>query len=205
MNRESSIQLVYQLTILIHNYIHFPVIELIYRDLPTGLPSALWCLKLILLCVSSLLSTYSILSLPIQAAKMRSLKESFTYVSFRKNVCMLSKRIFQLLWHIFTTYIIMFLVMESERFVYFRQYVSGKIGEKNMETYGFIMFGSIIFLIFPLLVIFESFLAVIIFVAGESRKKGRKILSKFGSTLRIRVKMRAQLRRSNKCIPPYMP
>ena len=77
--------------------------------------------------------------------------------------------------------------MQSERFVYFREFISGKTGEKNLEAYGFVIYGSIIFLVFPFLVLLENFLAVTILVAAESRKKIQKTLSGFGKTLRISV------------------
>ena len=187
MNRGSSIQVVYQLSILIHNYLNFPAIELVYQDETPGLPTAYWIIKLALLCISSFLSAYSTLSLPIQTAEMRSLKESCSYCTFRKNFCLLSKRIFNLLFHICSTYITVFLVMQSDRFVYFREFISGKTGEKNLEAYGFVIYGSIIFLVFPFLVLLENFLAVTILVAAESQKKVQKTLSGFGKTLRIRV------------------
>ena len=187
MNREYSIQLVYQLSILLHNYLNFPVVELVYRDQRQGVPTARWSFKFTLQCISALLSAYSTLSLPISDAQMNSLKESGMYCSFLRNFCMLSERMFQLCCHICCTYITIFLVMESDRFVYFRQYISGKTGEENLESYGFVIYGSIIFSIFPLLLILENFLAVLILVAGQSRKQLRMILSKLGKILRIRV------------------
>ena len=36
MNRENSIQLVYQLSILIHNFLNYPVIELVYQNKTPG-------------------------------------------------------------------------------------------------------------------------------------------------------------------------
>ena len=187
MNRESSIQLVYQLSMLIHNLLNYPIIELVYQDLSAGVPTAQWCSTIILQCISAFLSAYSTLSLPIQTAEMQSLKERGFYRSFRINFCMLSKRIFQLIWHLCITYVTIYLVMVSDRFEYFRNFVVGKIGEANSDSYAFVIYGSIIFLVFPLLVIFENFLALSIIVAGESREKLRKILSKYGQTLRNRV------------------
>ena len=187
MNRESSIQVVYQLSILIHNYLNFPAIELVYQDKTPGLPTAYWIIKLALLCISSFLSAYSILSLPIEIAEMRSLKEYCSYCTFRKNFCLLSKWIFNLLFRICSTYITILLVIESDRFVYLREFISGKTGEKNLEAYGFVIYGSIIFLVFPFLLLLENFIAVTILIAAESRKKVQKTLSRFGKTLRIRV------------------
>ena len=187
MNRENSIQLVYQLSILLHNYLNFPAIELVYPDQRPGWPTAQWVLKLTLLCISALLSAYSTLSLPISSAEMRSLKESGIYRSFPRNFCMLSKRMFQLLFHICTTYVTIFLVMESERFSYFRQYVSGTTGEENLENYGFVLYGLIIFCVFPLILVLENFFAVAIVVVGKSRKDALTIFSRFGKTVRITV------------------
>ena len=186
MNREYSIQLVYQLTIMIHNYLNFPVIELAYQDQSPGLPTAQWSFKLSLQCISALLSAYSTLSLPITAAEMRSLKTSGIYCSFYKNFCLLSKRMFQILCHLCTIYISIFMVMESERFLYFRQFISGKIGDENLETYDFVIYGSIIFCVFPSLLILKNLLAVTCLVAGKSRNKVRTILSTFKKTIRIR-------------------
>ena len=42
---------------------------------------------------------------------------------------MLSKMMFQLLLHICITYATIFLLLESERFEYFRNFVSGRIGQ----------------------------------------------------------------------------
>ena len=77
--------------------------------------------------------------------------------------------------------------MESERFEYFRNYLSGTISEANLERYGFILYGLIIFLVFPVLGIFENVLAVIILVVGKHQQKLRTILSRFGKTLRNMV------------------
>ena len=203
MNRESAIQLVYQLTILLHNFLHFPVIELVFWDLRPGFPTVQWCLKLILQCISALLSAYSILSLPILVAEMQSLKERCVYGSFRRNFCILSKRTFQLLFHICSTYITIFLLMESDRFIYLRQYISG-ITEENLNNYGFIIYGLIIFLVFPLNLILENFFAVMILLACKSRDKVRNILTQFRKTLRIRVKGERLFKREKKrLIIPY--
>ena len=131
MNREYSIQLVYQLSLLIHNYLNFPAIELVYRSQTPGLPTAQWAIKLILHCISPLLSAYSFLSLPINAAKMCSLKELGIYYYFSREFSILAKRMFHLLFHICTTYTTIFLVMESDRFLYFRQYISGTTDDDN--------------------------------------------------------------------------
>ena len=184
MNRESSIQLVYQLSILIHNYLNYPSIELVYPALSQGLPSAQWSMKLILQCISAFLSAYSTLSLPIKSEEMNSLKKYASYCSFRRNFCILSKRMFQLLCHVCSTYITIFFLMESERFLYLRQYISGKTGGEIFESY---IYGSIIFVVFPLLVTFENFIAMMILVAGKSRKIVRQNFSRFGKALRIRV------------------
>ena len=74
--------------------------------------------------------------------------------------------------------------MESDRFEYFRNFVRGKIGEKDLKSFGFVIYGSMIFLVFPLLVAVENFFAVTILVAGESRKKVQEIFSRFRTTLR---------------------
>ena len=186
MNREYSIQLVYQLSILIHNFRNFPVIELIYGQQRPGLPTAQWLLKLILQCISALLSAYSTLSLPINAAEINSLKELGIYCSFSRNFCMLAKRMFHLSCHTCTTYAAIFLVMESDRFLYFRQYISAKSREENLENYSFVIYGSIIFIVFPLLLILNNFLTVTILLAGQTRKKVRTILSGLRNTVRIR-------------------
>ena len=193
MSRENSIQLIYQLSILIHNFLNYPVIELVYPNQMPGLSTAQWSIKMALLVISALLSSYSTLALPINATEMRSLKRSGMYSSFSRNFCILSKRMFQLLCHICSTYITIFLLMESERFVYFREYVSGKAGEDNLENFGFLIYGSIIFCIFPLLLILQNFAAVTVIVVGQSRKKARNILSRFGKTVRIRVRKLALL------------
>ena len=140
-NRENSIQLVYQLSILIHTYLNFPVIELVYEDQRQGVPTVQWSSKLTLQCISALLSAYSTLSLPVNVAEMRTLKESGVYCSFSRNCCLLSMRVFQLLWHLCTTYLTIFLVMDSERFQYLRQYISGITAERNLKNYGFIIYG----------------------------------------------------------------
>ena len=75
---------------------------------------------------------------------------------------------------------------ECERFEYFRNHISGRIGQENLENYGYVIYGSIIFLVFPLLAIFESLLAVIILVAGKSRRHVAKVFSRMKKTLRIR-------------------
>ena len=187
MSRENSIQLVYQLSILIHNFLNYPVIELVYQNKTPGVPTAQWATKLTLLCISSLLSMYSTFSLPITASKMRSLKELGLYCTIPRNLCMLSKSMFHFLCHIFTTYVSVFLLLESDRFLYLRQYISEKTGEEYYGLYGFIIYGSIIFCVFPLLLILENFLAVTIMVIGQSRNKVRTILSRFKETIRIRV------------------
>ena len=187
-NRESSIQLVYQLSILIHNYLNFPAIELVYWNHRQDAATAQWAVKLTLQCISAILSAYSTLSLPVKVAEMCLLKERCKYCSFRGHFCMLSKRMFQLLCHICSTYITIYLLMESDRFLYLRQYISGKTGEENVKIYGFVIYGSIIFLVFPLLAIMENFVAMTILVAGKRQNKVRRILARFGKTLRIRVK-----------------
>ena len=193
MNRESSIQLVYQLTMLIHKFLNFPAIELAYLDQRQGYPTARWSIVLVLQLISALSSAYSTLSLPIEAAQMRSLKTSGKSCSFWRNFCMLSKRMFQLLIHICITYITIFMVMKSDRFEYFRNFLIGKIGEKNLEGYGFVIYGSLIFMVFPLLVILENFFAVTILVAGQSRKKVQEIFSRFRRTLRTRDRITTQI------------
>ena len=193
-NRENSIQLVYQLSILIHNYLNFPVIELVYGDRQVGIPTVLWCFKLTLQCISALLSAYSTLSLPISVAEMRSVKESGTYCSVLHTFCLLSKRVFQLIFHLCTTYLVIFLVMESDRFQYLRQFILGKTGETNFEKYGFVIYGSIIFCTFPFLLILSNVLVVLILLTGESGKKLREIFSRFGKTIRIRFRSRHDIR-----------
>ena len=188
MNRESSIQLVYQLSILIHNYLNYPAIELVYPDQIQGLASAQWSMKLILQCISAFLSAYSTLSLPIRAEEMRSLKEYSSYCSFWRNFCHLSKRIFQLLCHICSTYITIFFLMESERFLYLRQYISRIDGGKLVENYAFVIYGSVIFLVFPLLVIVQNLISVTILLAGKRWSIVRQTFSRFGTALRTRVK-----------------
>ena len=169
------------------HFLKFPAIELVYQTQTPEFATTQWLIILILQCVSALLSSNTTLSLPIQAAQVNSLKERGTYCSFWRNFSMLSKRIFQLLCHISLTYITIFLIMESDRFEYFRGYVSGKIGEANLENYGFVIYGSLIFLVFPSLALFESLLAVIILVAGKSRRQVSKVFLRFQRELRIRV------------------
>ena len=187
MNRESSIQLVYQLSMLLHNFLKFPAIELAYQTKTPESATTQWLFTLILQCVSALLSANATISLPIQAAQVNSLKERGTYCSLPRSLCMLAKRMFQLSCHISVTYITIFLVMESERFEYIRIYVSGSIGEANFENYGFLIYGSIIFVVFPLLALFESLLAVLVLAAGKSRRQVAKVFSRFKKALRIRV------------------
>ena len=79
------------------------------------------------------------------------------------------------------------MVMKSDRFEYFRNFVLGKIGEKNLEGFGFVIYGSMIFLVFPLLVSLQNFFAVTIMVAGGNRKKIKEIFSRFRTTLRTWV------------------
>ena len=186
MNREASVQLVYQLSMLIHKFLNFPAIELAYQDQTQGVPTARWSIILALQCISALLSAYATLSFPIQVAETRSLKERCSYCSFWRNFCMLSKRMFQLVNHICITYITIFLVMKSDRFEYFRNVVSGTIRESNFESYSFVIYGSIIFLVFPLLVLLENLLAVTILLAGKGRKKAQEIISRFEKMLRIK-------------------
>ena len=188
MNRESSIQLVYQLTLLIHYYLKFPAIELVYFGQIKGLPSAQWISMLTLQCISALLSAYSTLSLPIQVAKMYSLKRSGTYSPFWRDFFMLSKRMFQLIFRVCVTYISMFLILEDERFEYFRSYVSGTIKGGYFENFGYVLYGSIIFMVCPFITILENLSAVTFFAAGKKRKQIREIFSRFGNTLRIRVR-----------------
>ena len=194
MNREYAIQLVYQLSILVHNYLNYPAIELVYGNEKQGVPTAKWWSKLTLQCISALLSANSTLSLPISEAEMRSLKHSGVYCSFWRNCSMLSKKMFQLLFHTCTTYITLFFVIESDRFIYFRQYISA---EQNLEKYAFVIYGSIIFCVFPLILIMENFFALAVFLAGQNRQKVQTILSGFGNTVRIRVSMVDPSRVSN--------
>ena len=81
--------------------------------------------------------------------------------------------------------------MKSDRFEYFRNFVSANICENNFENYGFVIYGSIIFLVFPLLVLLENLLAVTILLAGKSRKNAREIISRFGKMLRIKVRKKS--------------
>ena len=186
MNREYSIQLVYQLSILIHNYLNFPIIELVYGDQRPNIPTIQWSSKLTLQCISALLSAYSTLSLPILVEDMRAIKEFGIYCSFSKNCSLLFKRMFNLVCHLCTTYLTIFMVMESDRFQYLRRYISGGIADENSKNYNFVIYGCIIFFIFPFLLILANVLAVTNLLVGKTRKVIRKIVSRFGKKVRIR-------------------
>ena len=187
VNREASIQLIYQLAMLIHNFLKFPAIELVYWNEKPGVPTSKWCASLILQCLSALLSAYSTVSLPVQAAQMKSLKLRGVYCSMWKNIFILSKRMLQLINHICMTFITIFLLMKSERFEYFRTFISQGVGRQNSESLNFAIYGTIIFLVFPALVILQNIFAMTFLVAGRSWKKIRKHFSRFGTTVRTRV------------------
>ena len=60
MNREASIQLVYQLAMLIHKFLNFPAIEIAYQDQRPGVPTAQWSAILALqIMVQQLLVFYN--------------------------------------------------------------------------------------------------------------------------------------------------
>ena len=73
MTRESSIQLVLQICVLIHQFRDFPAIELIFPnyDIVQNSASILWITGLILQLVSLILSAYTTLALPIEVFTMR--------------------------------------------------------------------------------------------------------------------------------------
>ena len=187
MNREASVQLIYQLAMLIHNFLKFPAIELVYWNEKPGVPTFKWCGSLILQCISALLSAYSTVSLPVQATQMKSLKLHGVYCSIWKNLCILSKRMLQLISHICMTYITIFLLMKSERFDYLRTFISQRLGEDNSESYISFIYGTIIFCVFPFLVILQNIFALTFLVAGRSWKEIQKQFSRFGKKVRIRV------------------
>ena len=105
MTRESSIQLVFQICLTIHQFLNFPAIELIYDNPIRDLATTQWILGLILQIVSMFLSAYRTLSLPLkvncmknqiiywlfQAEEINSLQTRGAYPGFRKNVCIVLK------------------------------------------------------------------------------------------------------------------
>ena len=68
MTRESSIQLVLQICVLINQYRDFPAIELIFPnyDIVENSATILWITGLILQLLSLILSAYTTLALPIK-------------------------------------------------------------------------------------------------------------------------------------------
>ena len=123
MARETTIQIVYQTIVIIHQFIKFPTSKLIYSDsimLKNISPTTRWIFGLLVQLFSILTSAFCTLIVPKEKSEWETMRKFGKFPNHYSHCLMLLKILCFIAVQSCLGFFIMFLLIEHERFQYVR-------------------------------------------------------------------------------------
>ena len=123
MARETTIQIVYQTIVIIHQFIKFPASKLIYSDfimLKNISPTTKWIFGLLVQLFSILTSAFCTLIVPKEKSEWETMRKFGRFPNHYSQFLMLLKILCFIAVQSSLGFFVMFLLIEHERFEYVR-------------------------------------------------------------------------------------